>query len=66
MSRKSNKSRPKVEFELANGTKIQAQVRNDPYGESYYYATGKHIKGIKGDNPEELINKCQDYLNNKN
>lgn len=62
MSRKSNKVRPRVEFELSNGTKIQAQVRNDPYGESYYYATGKDVKGIKGDNPEELISKCQERL----
>ncbi|WP_343320265.1 hypothetical protein [Sphingobacterium multivorum] len=64
MSRKSNKVRPRVEFDLPDGGKIRAQVRTDPEGESYYYATTKSVNGLKGDNPEELIQKCQERLKN--
>ena len=65
MSRKSAKVRPRVDIELPNGDTVKAQVRVDPYGDSYYYATGPKYKGIKGDNAEELISSCQELDNRR-
>lgn len=60
----TKKNRANTSVQLSDGTIIRAQHRHNAFDGHYMYATEKDFNGIKADNADELIAKCEERRSN--